>query len=317
MNIERMAAIAAFMIATASFAHEGHDHGFPGGGAAMTTGPVTLSALQIETLGIETQEAIFGELRQTLSLPGVVELPPERRASVSPMAAGQVTRLFVVPGQAVKRGEPIAQIEPVAVGARSFTMAAPIEGIVEALVANLGETLEAGGAVATIVDPSRVLVRGAAMESPALGLLKNGLDAEFIPDAARERRFAGAVERLLLFRKPGDATFGITAGFENAEGTLVPGMTGRLNIAIGEAAPAVLVPARAVLGEIADRFVFVRNGETFERRAIVLGQTAGEMVEAIDGVLPGDLIVTQGHYQLQFAGATAAAAGEHEHDHDH
>lgn len=298
-----------------TFAHEGHDHGFPGGGAAVATGPVTLTAAQIETLGITTVEASFGEITETLTLPAMVELPPERRAHVSPLAAGQVARLLAVPGQTVKRGEPIAQIEPVAVGARTFALTAPIDGVVEELLANVGETVEVGRSIATIIDLSRLLVRGAAMENDALSRLANGMSAAFVADETPSMSHQGRVERLLLFRKPGDSTFGVTAGFDNGAGALAPGMTGRLHVALGEAAPAVLIPARAVLGEIADRFVFVRNGDTFDRRAVVLGQKSGELVEIIDGVLPGDLVVTQGHYQLQFAGVTAAAADDHDHDH--
>lgn len=302
--------------ASPSLSHEGHDHGFPGGGAGVATGPVTLTAAQISTLGITTQEAVFGEIAQTLSVPAIVELPPERRAHVSPLVAGQITRWFVVPGQPVKRGEPVAQIEPVAVGGRLLTLASPIDGTVETMLAALGQTVEIGVSIATIIDSSRLLVRGVALEAAVLTQLKNGLPAAFVADVAPKKSYTAAIERLLLNRQPADATFAVYAGLESKDGSLVPGMTGRLHVTLGEAMPAVLIPARAILGEIADRFVFVRNGDTFERRPVVTGQHAGESIEIIDGVLPGDLVVTQGHYQLQFAAVTAAAADDG-HDHDH
>jgi hypothetical protein len=46
---------------------------------------------------------------------------------------------------------------------------------------------------------------------------------------------------------------------------------------------------------------------------------AGDQVEIVEGVLPGDLVVTEGHYQLQFATTAKkaeAAADEHGHSHD-
>jgi hypothetical protein len=94
-------------------------------------------------------------------------------------------------------------------------------------------------------------------------------------------------------------------------------------VAIGEAQEALAVPDRAVLGDVGNLFVFVRDGNTFERRNVVLGIRSGEMIEITEGVLPGEQVVTQGHYQLQFATAdakkTAAAADEHGpagHSHD-
>jgi multidrug efflux pump subunit AcrA (membrane-fusion protein) len=317
MNLRFAVSFAVLLAVVPAQAHEGHDHDFPGEEAAMAIGPITLSAAQIETLGIAGTEATFGEIIETLTLPAMVALPPERRASVSPLAAGQIARLFVVPGQAVKRGETVAQIEPVAVGARSFSLTAPIDGIVESLLATIGETIEIGRSIITIIDPSRVLIHGAAMESEALPRLKNGLSAKFVADIAPSVSYTGAVERLLLYRKPGETTFTVTAAFDNAAGDLAPGMTGSLHVALGEAAPAVLIPARAVLGEIADRFVFIRKGDTFERRQVILGERSGALVEVIDGVLPGDVVVTQGHYQLQFAGMAATVPSADDHDHDH
>jgi hypothetical protein len=80
------------------------------------------------------------------------------------------------------------------------------------------------------------------------------------------------------------------------------------------------VPQRAVLGDLGNLFVFVRDGNTFERRNVVLGMKAGEQVEVIEGVLPGDNVVTEGHYQLQFATSAKpkeAAAPAEEHGHSH
>jgi hypothetical protein len=60
---------------------------------------------------------------------------------------------------------------------------------------------------------------------------------------------------------------------------------------------------------------------------VVLGIRSGDQVEILEGVLPGEMVVTQGHYQLQFAagapkkepaqdGATPATAATESHD-DH
>jgi hypothetical protein len=53
-------------------------------------------------------------------------------------------------------------------------------------------------------------------------------------------------------------------------------------------------------GDLGNLFVFVRDGNSFERRNVVIGMKAGDQVEIVEGLLPGDLVVTEGHYQLQF-----------------
>jgi hypothetical protein len=68
-----------------------------------------------------------------------------------------------------------------------------------------------------------------------------------------------------------------------------------------------------VLGDLGNLFVFVRDGNSFERRNVVIGMKAGDQVEIVEGVLPGDNVVTEGHYQLQFATTPAKAAPADEH----
>jgi multidrug efflux pump subunit AcrA (membrane-fusion protein) len=50
---------------------------------------------------------------------------------------------------------------------------------------------------------------------------------------------------------------------------------------------------------------------------VVTGLVSGDRVEIVEGVLPGDIVVTNGHYQLQYTTSGEAAAGEAGHDHAH
>ena len=80
----------------------------------------------------------------------------------------------------------------------------------------------------------------------------------------------------------------------------------------------VAVPRRAVLGQLGAKFVFVQTEPLhFERREVVTGLVSGDRVEMVEGVLPGDLVVTNGHYQLQYAAAGGAAEAKAGHDHAH
>jgi multidrug efflux pump subunit AcrA (membrane-fusion protein) len=76
-----------------------------------------------------------------------------------------------------------------------------------------------------------------------------------------------------------------------------------VSIASGEALPAILVPNASVLGRDGEPFVFVKVGDTAERRPVKLGARLGDEQEIITGVLPDEEVIIQGHYQLQFAPA--------------
>jgi multidrug efflux pump subunit AcrA (membrane-fusion protein) len=91
-------------------------------------------------------------------------------------------------------------------------------------------------------------------------------------------------------------------------------------IETGAPETVVAVPRRAVLGQLGAKFVFVQTEPLhFERRDVVTGLTGGDRVEMVEGVLPGDIVVTNGHYQLQYAasGGAAEAGAEAGHDHAH
>jgi hypothetical protein len=41
-----------------------------------------------------------------------------------------------------------------------------------------------------------------------------------------------------------------------------------------------------VLGDLGNLFVFVRDGNSFERRNVVIGTKSGDQIEIVEGVLP-------------------------------
>jgi membrane fusion protein, heavy metal efflux system len=72
---------------------------------------VSLSELQIKTIGLETRELIPMELRNTVQVTGMLELFPEDRAEISPLIGGNVTAIRVIEGDMVKKGQIIAYMQ--------------------------------------------------------------------------------------------------------------------------------------------------------------------------------------------------------------
>ena len=65
-----------------------------------------------------------------------------------------------------------------------------------------------------------------------------------------------------------------------------------------EVKEALVVPRTAMVVQGPLHFVFVQNGDQYEKQDITPGVTDDRYVEVKDGLFPGDVIVTEGAYSL-------------------
>ena len=56
------------------------------------------------------------------------------------------------------------------------------------------------------------------------------------------------------------------------------------------------------------------SGESFERRAVIIGKRNGSEVEIINGLTAGEVVVTKGAYQVKMASMSGQVPA---HGHDH
>jgi hypothetical protein len=90
----------------------------------------------------------------------------------------------------------------------------------------------------------------------------------------------------------------VEAEIENNSGVLKPGQFATVRILQSRAAPATLVPARAVRTESGVSRVFVIKDGHAQERLVQLGQTEGDLVEIKGGVAAGENIATTNIEQL-------------------
>ena len=314
----RLFILITALLPLAAAAHEGHVHG-PGETEAVQTGPVVLTDEAIKNLGVQTVAATVAPLQRTIGMIGRIEGLPERLAKIAPRAEGRVAEILVKLGDRVAAGQPVLRFEPRTVGNPPVVLTSPIAGFVVRQEASLGQALNPDTVLMEVADYSQVLARGMTFESPDLSLIKPGQNATVRLDVFRDRTFQGKVQRLDVGLERESRTFEVYVLLDNPELQLRPNMQASVSIAIGDPQEVLAVPQRAVLGDLGNLFVFVRDGNSFERRNVVIGIKSGDQVEIVEGVLPGDNVVTEGHYQLQFAtGAKKEepAADEHGHSHD-
>ncbi len=98
----------------------------------------------------------------------------------------------------------------------------------------------------------------------------------------------------------------------NPDGKLRDAMFVHLTVIVRSEPTAVVVPTSAVVADGPIHFVFVKNGDVYQKQDIDPGIMNDRVVEVRAGLVPGDVVVIQGAYALTQlrpkAGATLASA---------
>ena len=291
----------------------GHDHGEGAfAGKASPSNHFVLTEQQIKNLGIRSSKPTFLPISRTVNMLAFTELLPERRSSVSLHFEGVVLSLDAKVGEEVKKGQLLAKAKAVNIGAKEVSFYSPIDGYVLELNAELGEILPTGGKIMHIGDPRQMLVHGIAYETPDISFLEIGQAVEVHLDIAPERHIEGKVQRINKVIDPETRTFSVYALINTPEGDIQPGLQASMEIFTGSNTPVLTVPKRAVLGELGSYFVYVINGEHFEKRNVIVGAKTSHHIEIKSGLFPYESVVTNGNYQLQYI----SIGGVQEHDHD-
>lgn len=108
--------------------------------------PAEPEAAGTSALAIETATAVAATGLPLARVPGQVTLPPDARVAVTAPFPGAAVRVFVIEGQAVARGTPLALVraaEPVTIGADIARARAEVE-LAEARAARLDQLAEEG-----------------------------------------------------------------------------------------------------------------------------------------------------------------------------
>ncbi len=304
----RVRVLAAGLVLAWGFwaaAHEGHDDA-PGSAAATSgaPGPVEVSEVARRNLGLEMAEAELRPVETTLTVIGEITAEPERSATVSSRIEGRVTAIYAKAGQHVRRGQALVEIESYQIGdpPPRVRYAAPIEGTVTDRHVVIGDYVERNGHLFELADLREVLAVGRVFEGQ-IGQVAVGQAVRVRVPSYPEKIFEGEVERLGGQLDPASRSLPIFVRVPNPDRKLRPNMRATLSLVTARADLALVVPKRAILGEFGNPFVFVQREDEldlFERRAVVTGISDDLYVEILDGVFPGDLVVTQGNYSLQY-----------------
>jgi membrane fusion protein, copper/silver efflux system len=175
-------------------------------------------------------------------------------------------------------------------------MYAPTSGVVLEKRVVQGQAINAGEALYTIADLSDVWIdvqlRGADAAAVRPG---TGADVELTGIAGRLK---GRVSYLYPTIDSASRALRARVVVSNTDGTLRPGTYATVRLSTPSRA-ALTVPGSAVLRAGDRNVVFVDAGAgVLQPHEVELGRTAGELVEIIAGVEPGQRVVTSAQFLL-------------------
>lgn len=188
-----------------------------------------------------------------------------------------------------------------------FKLLAPHAGVVLDVGAGQGEfskSLDAPRALCTLADLSTVWAVGEIYEKDIEGL-KVGEQANVAVSAYRNKKWTGRVAAIANALDPVSRTLSLRVVLPNPGRTLKPEMFATISL-VRSVAPAIVIPASAVVREGASSYVYVqRSANQFEKRSVTLASSANDQAEVERGLKAGESIVIEGALLLRAARAPA------------
>ena len=178
---------------------------------------------------------------------------------------------------------------------------APIEGILEDRIVELGALVNPGTPVARIVDLNPIKVVGGVPERYAADVGR-GASVRVTFDVLEDESWEGRVGFVGSAVDPRSRTFPVEVTLPNPGGIVKPEMVANIEVVRRSFDEAVVVHQDAVVRKEDGYVVFVVVDEagqpTARSRTVELGATQGNRVVIDSGLEPGDRLVTVGQQQV-------------------
>ena len=148
-----------------------------------------------------------------------------------------------------------------------------------------------GTEVLTIADLQHMIVN-AHVNQADVTRLTVGQQVNILIDSVPGLQLDGVVERIAPQSTIKNSIKGYATRIvvRTLDPRVLPGMTANVSIPVASAEDAVAVPLAAVFSEQGDRYVYVKTGETFEKRPVQIGIADYEYAEVESGLNGGEIV---------------------------
>lgn len=151
-----------------------------------------------------------------------------------------------------------------------------------------------GTEVLTIADLNEMVVN-AHINQADITRLKVGQKVDINVESVPGLKLEGKVDRIAPQTTIKNNIRGYAARIvlTTKDPRVLPGMTANLSIPVSSSQNALAVPLAAVFTELGDRFVYVKNGDKFERRPVSVGVYDYDFAEVLTGLTKGEIVALE------------------------
>ncbi len=188
--------------------------------------------------------------------------------------------------------------------AARLRIVAPFDGITGIRTVNVGDYLKDGAEIVNIEDIDAVFVDFRLPERFQTKV-QRGQRASIEVDALPGRRFQAVVQAIDPAVDANGRSVGVRACIDNRQMALRPGMFARVTAVFGERENAKVVPEEAIVPQGGRQFLYRlvdgpdQDTKIAQRIEVKVGIRRPGRVEIVDGVQPGDIVVTAGQQRIQ------------------
>ena len=176
---------------------------------------------------------------------------------------------------------------------------APFSGIIDEIASERGSVVGPGTPILRIVSLGNMYLEAEVPEKN-IGTIKKGSDA-IVNFPVLGETFNAKVTQAGNYINPANRSFMIQIAVPNKSGNIKPNLSSKIQLKDYSNSKAITVPI-SIISENADgeQFLYVaqnpdNKGNAIAKKVIVkVGLSQGELVEIVDGIKDGDLIIKEG-----------------------
>lgn len=178
------------------------------------------------------------------------------------------------------------------------TIRAPFDGRVTDRMTQVGQHVRPGDELFQITDFDPLIARIYLPERDVIGL-EEGREVRIDLNADPSIRFAGSIRQISPIVDTATGTIKVTIEAVDTPESVRPGSFVTVGIVRETHPDTLLLPREAVLRELQNAHVFVADEDLAVKRTVTLGLEEGNLVEALSGVEPGEMVIVAGQGGLK------------------
>lgn len=257
-----------------------------------------------DTAGITTAVADAGDIDKTITLYGKVNVAPEYQRKVKARFPGMVKDIKVQPGDFVNAGDLLLSVESNE-GLSLYKINSPIAGRIVERKINPGE-MTGNNTLISLVDERHMIVLAHAFSRDALQI-KSG-QAVLVKN--NRQQVIASVDALLPDTHKFSTSL-VKVTLDNQQRQWITNESVVLDVSVDKTSVSLVVDNRAIQKIDNQDVVFVKEGDNYEKRPLVLGVSDGIFTQVLEGLDKGDVYVVNNSYLLKADLEKSAASHEH------